>query len=129
MQRVRDEKVVLENCLVNDAELIVSGTVRVANIAFNKQVVVRYTVNQWATFTDVYASYVQNSNDGVTDRFSFTLNIPSYFAEGSKLSFAIVYRANGQEFWDSNGGANYTVECYAKAIPISELDNTWLHFM
>ena len=129
VQRVRDAKVVLENCVVSDTDLMLSGTVRVANISFHKNVVVRYTVNHWATFTDVYASYVHNSNDGATDRFSFTLNIPPYFAEGSKLQFAIMYKANGQEFWDSNNGANYIIECYAKAIPITDSDNTWLHFM
>ena len=128
-QRVLDEKVVLENCLVDDKDLTVTGTIRVANIAFHKKVIVRCTVNNWLTFEDMCASYVQNSNDGATDRFSFTINVPSYFGVGSKMLFAVMYSAGAQTFWDSNRGKNYGVECYARALPVSEGDNTWMHFL
>ena len=116
----------LENCLITG--LSVTGTIRVANVSYHKSVAVRYTVNRWSTRTDIPAAYVHNSSDGSTDRFSFSVSLPSDFAEGSQLEFAIVYRCDGQEFWDSNFGKNYIVECYAKAIPISDCDNTWLHF-
>ena len=129
LKRVRDNKVVLENCIISDKDLTVMGTVRVANIAFHKQVNVRFTVNDWTTFTDIPASYVHNSNDGPTDRFSFTINVPAHFQVGSKLQMAVQYRAEAQEFWDSNNGRNYVIECYARAVPVSEADNTWLHFM
>ena len=127
--RVAEEKVVLENCLVDDKDLTITGTVRVANISYHKKVLVRYTVNNWVTFEDMCASYVQNSNDGPTDRFSFTINVPSYFGVGSKLSFAVMYSAGAGTYWDSNKGANYSVECYARALPVSNADNAWMHFL
>lgn len=127
--RVQEAKVVLENCLVDDKDMNVSGTVRVANIAYHKKVIVRYTINNWLTFEDICASYIQNSNDGPTDRFSFSITVPQYFSTGSRLQFAIMFSANGTTYWDSNFGHNYSVECYAKAVPSHPSDNAWIHFL
>ena len=129
VQKVMDSKVKLENCLVDGQEMTISGTIRVANVGYHKRVVVRFTVNDWKTFTDVFATYVQNSNDGATDRFSFTIGVPKYFQTGDKTQFAVMYESNGQEFWDNNGGRNYIVECYATAVPVRESDNLWMHFL
>ena len=38
LQRVADQKVVLENCLVDDTDMLVTGSVRVANVAYHKKV-------------------------------------------------------------------------------------------
>lgn len=38
LQRVADQKVVLENCLVDDTDMLVTGSVRVSNVAFHKKV-------------------------------------------------------------------------------------------
>lgn len=127
--RVMASKVALENCLVNDSDMTITGIVRVANIAFHKKVSVRVSTNRWVTFTDINASYVQNSNDGPTDRFSFTISVPAYFVEGSKMEFAIMYDANGQEFWDGNHGSNYVIECFAKSVPVGNNEKTWMHFL
>ena len=129
LRRVQEGKVVLENCIVDDKDMTISGTIRVANVAYHKLVVVRYTTNGWLSSEDVVASYVQNSNDGPTDRFSFTVNVPKYFAVGQRLEFALMYAAGGATYWDNNYGKNYVIECYARAMPISESDNTWMHFL
>ncbi|KAK2166624.1 hypothetical protein LSH36_37g08042 [Paralvinella palmiformis] len=129
LRRVQEGKVVLENCIVDDKDMTISGTVRVANVAYHKCVIVRYTTNGWLSSEDIVASYVQNSNDGPTDRFSFTVNVPKYFAVGQRLELAFMYTAGGSTFWDNNFGKNYAVECYARAMPISESDNTWMHFL
>lgn len=126
---VLDTKVKLENCMVDGQEMTINGTVRVANVSYHKRVVIRYTVNGWVTFTDVIASYVQNSNDGATDRFSFTIGVPNYFQSGNKLEMAVMLESSGQQYWDNNGGSNYTVECYAAAVPVTENDNLWMHFL
>ena len=130
LHKVDQNKVMLENCLVDDRTMTVSGTVRVSNVAFHKEVTVRYTINRWQTQNDVTACYVQNSNDGPTDRFSFTIPIPHYFTTGSRMDFCVLYRTGGQSFWDSNNGNNYVIVCYAQNAPdVDGSDNSWLHFL
>lgn len=126
IRRVLDQKVCLENAVVTD--LTITGFVRVANIGFHKAVRIRYTVNGWESFYDIAASYVQNSCDGPTDRFSFSIVAPGSFTIGSKMEFAISYSVNDTQYWDNNGGLNYVFVCYAKTIP-SEIDNSWMHFL
>ena len=129
LERVQRDKVSLENCLVNDKDMTITGTVRVSNVCFHKKIIVRYTMNNWLTSQDIPASYVQNSNDGPTDSFCFTVTIPHYFTVGSSLKFAVMFTGGGNVYWDNNFGNNYAVECYARSIPVSEDDNAWLHFL
>lgn len=126
MTRVMTNKVSLENCLITD--MSITGVVRVANIGYHKCVRVRYSVNNWITFYDVMASYVQNSCDGATDRFSFTIVSPSTLGPGTKISFAVSYTVNDRVYWDNNSSKNYDIVCYAKTTP-SDLDSSWVHFM
>ena len=129
LMQVKEKKVMLENCLVDDQILTVTGTIRVANICFHKSVLLRCTVNNWLTHDDVHACYVLNSNDGITDRFSFTLSVPQYFGVGNRLEFCILYAIEGAEFWDNNYGANYIIECYARSFPTVDSDHAWMHFL
>jgi len=113
-ERVLERRVLLETCLV--APTAIDGVVRVANIAYEKHVFVRYTMNGWLTFTDVLASYVHGSSNSSTDQFRFSIALPNNFGiVGSAVEFSIKYEAGGTGdcvFWDSNYGANYRVECY-----------------
>lgn len=120
IRRVKERKVSLETCAIDDKNLTVSGIVRVANISYQKSVIVRYTVNGWMTYTDDAASYISGSNDGVTDRFMFTIHLPDYFAFGSRLEFSVMFTSGDQTFWDSNFGSNYRVECYFNMEPSLE---------
>ncbi|XP_045193155.2 glycogen-binding subunit 76A-like [Mercenaria mercenaria] len=126
MGKVMANKVSLENCVLTD--MSITGVVRVANIGYHKCVRVRYSINNWVTFYDVMASYIQNSCDGATDRFSFTIVAPASVGPGSKISFAISYTANDNVYWDSNGGKNYEIICYAKTTP-TDLEASWVHFV
>jgi protein phosphatase 1 regulatory subunit 3A/B/C/D/E len=117
MSRVHDNKVVLENCVVDDREMTVTGTVRVVNLAFHKRVAVRYTFNEWLTINEVAASYVHKSSDGPTDKFSFTIHVPSWVVTGNRVQFAVLYSVSGQSFWDNNYGCNYIIECRAQTMP------------
>jgi protein phosphatase 1 regulatory subunit 3A/B/C/D/E len=127
IKRVLADKVALENCICNlqpgpsassPEQLTISGIIRVANIAFDKRVFVRYSMDGWrkgGTEYDVAASYLPGSNDGATDRFAFVMLQPegSMQAPGSRLEFAVAFDAAGTLYWDSNGGANYGVDCSA----------------
>jgi len=96
--------------------LTVSGVVRVANIAFDKQLTILYSVDGWTSAaSEVAASYLPGSNDGATDRFAFVLEPPpsATAVAGARLEFAMVYTTGGQTYWDNNAGANYGVDCRA----------------
>ncbi|KAJ0002156.1 hypothetical protein NQD34_001952, partial [Periophthalmus magnuspinnatus] len=106
-QRVREVKVLLES--VEADEFSLSGFVRVLNLAFEKSVSLRYSINNWISFMDSLASYVPNSSDGATDKFCFKIVMPTYLDNGGTLQFAIKYCVGGQEYWDNNNGNNYKV--------------------
>uniref|UniRef100_A0A4W4GHN9 CBM21 domain-containing protein n=1 Tax=Electrophorus electricus TaxID=8005 RepID=A0A4W4GHN9_ELEEL len=105
LDRVKEVKVLLER--VETDEFSISGIVRVLNVAFEKSVSLRYTMNNWITFIDILASYIPHSSDGFTDKFSFKIITPTFLDSGGTLQFAIKYTVNGAEFWDNNDGNNY----------------------
>ena len=120
LERVRRCRVALESCSFDDMALAITGVVRVANIAFHKKILVRYSVDRWTTQTNIDGEYIPRSNDGTTDRFSFTIILPSrkQFVVGSEVQFAICYLTGdcpSFEFWDNNNGRNYIVRCCSKA--------------
>lgn len=127
-QKVREVKVLLES--VQADEFSLSGFVRVLNLAFEKSVSLRYSLNNWLTFMDSLASYVPNSNDGATDRFSFKIVMPTFLDTGGTLQFAIKYCVGDHEFWDNNNGINYKVRRHQfKMSPPREWENGWIHFI
>ncbi|XP_043228047.1 glycogen-binding subunit 76A-like [Amphibalanus amphitrite] len=109
-ERLRRDKVCLIGVTTHQEDWSVRGVVRVLNMDYYKSVCVRYTLDEWRTWSDATASYVQGSCDGFADRFHFTLYC-STLAAGQRLHFAIVFRCLGQEFWDNNHGNDYTVLC------------------
>uniref|UniRef100_A0A3B5QS80 Protein phosphatase 1 regulatory subunit 3E-like n=1 Tax=Xiphophorus maculatus TaxID=8083 RepID=A0A3B5QS80_XIPMA len=125
---LQEVKVLLETVQTDDFTL--SGFVRVLNLAFEKSVSLRYSLNNWITFMDSLATYVPDSNDGVTDKFSFKIVMPAYLDNGSTLQFAIKYCVGGHEFWDNNNGNNYKVRRHRlKMSPPREWENGWIHFI
>ncbi|XP_017578199.1 protein phosphatase 1 regulatory subunit 3E [Pygocentrus nattereri] len=127
IERVKELKVSLER--VNADEFCLSGLVRVLNMAFEKSVGLRYTLNNWSTFVDAPATYVPHSSDGLTDKFSFKIVTP-FLEAGGTLQFAIKYLVDGHEFWDNNDGDNYKVRRHRfKISPPREWENGWIHFI
>lgn len=128
--RVLTDKVALENCVAcNDRGdwLTVSGVVRVANVAFDKQLTILYSVDGWTSAAhEVEASYLPGSNDGATDRFAFVLEPPpaTTARPGARLEFALAYKSGGQTYWDNNAGANYGVDCSATTGPAPAVTET-----
>lgn len=112
---IKEKNVCLENVMVEDpVSFAIKGTVRVRNLDFHKTVHIRYSIDSWKNCSDLQATYVQNSCDGFSDKFSFllyanTLNV------GERLEFAIRYQAKGNQYWDNNFGVNYCFQC----IPVT----------
>ncbi|NXT85168.1 PPR3E phosphatase, partial [Zapornia atra] len=109
------------------------GAVRVLNLAYEKAVSVRYTLNRWASCAEVAAAYQSaGPADGLTDRFVFLLPLGAGAEAG--LEFAIRYRVAGAEYWDNNEGANYRLRGRQRVPPVTGLpqdpDSTaWIHFI
>lgn len=107
--------------LSNDHKFLI-GSVVVANLAFNKAVVCRFTLDYWKTTSEVAAEYMcdvtpKGSEQGY-DRFNFSIKLADLAnLETKTLYFAIKYCVNGQEFWDNNNGTNFQVDFRKKMLP------------
>ena len=121
LEAVKRQHVCLETATMFD-EMTIRGVVRVLNVDFFKSVLIRFTIDEWITHTDVPTTYVAHSCDGLTDRFTFNL-LASILQPGQRLIFAVCYRVGGKEFWDSNNGSNYVFQCVSN----SNLPDNALH--
>lgn len=111
LEKLRDKQVCLENAAVTDpVSMTITGTVRVRNLDFHKSVHIRYSLDSWRTYSDLSASYVENSCDGFSDKFSFIL-FGNSLQIGQRLEMAIRFQAKGEQFWDNNYGVNYCFHC------------------
>ncbi|XP_014131291.1 protein phosphatase 1 regulatory subunit 3G [Melozone crissalis] len=108
-ERLRRQRVCLERLGRPAAPTDVRGTVRVLGGPGPREVTVRYTFNEWLSFVDVPAAPLPP--EPPAERYGFTLCVPPSLREGSALHFAIRYRSPQGEFWDNNGGRNYTLRC------------------
>ncbi|AUX40505.1 uncharacterized protein SOCE26_019060 [Sorangium cellulosum] len=91
-----------------------SGKVAVKNLAYDKSVHVRYSIDDWATYHEVPARYVasdwNNQEDFPTvyegELWEFSVGISRPVGA---VKFAIRYAVAGAEYWDNNISRNYTV--------------------
>lgn len=116
-QPVRLERVWLSN----DHKFLI-GSIVVANLAFNKSVVCRFTLDYWKTTSEVNAEYISEVTPRIAepghDRFNFSIKLSDLAnLETKTLYFALKYTVNGQEFWDNNAGTNFQVDFRKKMLP------------
>lgn len=120
--RLTTQKVCLESVVVTGCALHI--VIRVLNVAFEKLVVLRYSLNEWQSFCDLRALYLplpsDGPSDGLSDRFGVDLYLPS---EGRpRLQMCVRYVVGESEFWDNNAGTNYRFEF--RDSPKDELEVT-----
>lgn len=108
-ERVYRQNVCLESISCDD--LAVSGIILVTNIGFAKEVTVRFTLDDWRSYRDIWSDHFFSSVDGKTDKFWFHISVPVDFAVDRDVKFAIRYCVGGQEFWDNNFNRNYRIQC------------------
>jgi protein phosphatase 1 regulatory subunit 3A/B/C/D/E len=109
--RLREGQVCLENAAVTDPiNLTITGCVRVRNLDYHKSVHIRYSLDNWRSYSDLTASYVENSCDGFSDKFSFIL-FGNSLQIGQRLEMATRVQMKGEQYWDSNYGINYCFQC------------------
>ncbi len=112
----------LEQVWLSNDQKSLSGSIGVANLAFHKNVVCRFTLDYWKTTSEVAAEYVAEIRPKETlqshDRFRFTIKLSDLAnLETKTLYFCIRYNVNGQEFWDNNGGINFQVDFKKRILP------------
>lgn len=117
LQPVRLERVWLSN----DHKFLI-GSIIVANLAFQKAVTCRFTLDYWKTTSEVNAEYACEITPRTTeislDRFQFSIKLADLAnLETKTLYFAIRYNVNGQEHWDNNNGTNFQVDFRKKMLP------------
>jgi hypothetical protein len=117
----KSQPIFVERVFLSSDNKNLVGTVAVQNLAFNKSVVARFTLDYWKTTSEVVADYNNDVrrkyNDGL-DRFNFTIRLTDQAnLENRTLFFCVRYNTNGQEFWDNNGSFNYQVDFTKKQKP------------
>ncbi|XP_044317467.1 protein phosphatase 1 regulatory subunit 3B [Drosophila rhopaloa] len=110
-QKIDKNYVSLENVIVKDEESIVVGTIKVKNIDFQKEIIVRVTWDDWKSQQDIFCTFARAYGPTtcahvVFDTFSFKITLPP---SSKRLEFCICYRTNETEYWDNNDGKNYTI--------------------
>ena len=106
LEKVAEQKVRLES--VHIFGTLVSGSILVYNLTFQKEVSVKYTTDGWAAYNEISASYASKQNESF-DRFEFE----HYFEPSAiekEVEFCVRYQNPSGEFWDSNDGKNYILK-------------------
>nr|XP_028593647.1 protein phosphatase 1 regulatory subunit 3G [Podarcis muralis] len=121
--RLQGQRVCLEEATgsaLAGAPTDVRGVVRVLSCPGPKEVTVRYTFNEWLSFLDTPAAPLPPPPAepcSPVERYQFSLCLPPGLQEGTAVHFAICYRSQQGEYWDNNGGANYTLSSPEKSAP------------
>ncbi|KAM5194219.1 protein phosphatase 1 regulatory subunit 3E [Mantella aurantiaca] len=133
-QQTWDQRVCLQNMRCESCFLW--GSVRVLDLAYEKRVTVRYTLDGWLTYQETHALYAARLCHGGaghpgTDLFTFRLPLPPRDQpQLSTLQFAICYQVGDEEFWDNNKGKNYSLNLSnAGASRTQDPENGWIHFI
>ena len=109
-ERLEKDCVSLENVILKEYNMV--GTIKVKNIAFEKQVFVRITFDSWKSFKDISAKYVPSNSWGtgsLYDTFSFEASVPTNVSLREKIQFVVCFEANNNQYWDNNSSTNYEV--------------------
>ncbi|NXI57200.1 PPR3A phosphatase, partial [Chloroceryle aenea] len=123
LQKVREQKVVLESVVLMPGITCMSGIIRVLNVSFEKMVCVRMTLNNWLSYYDILAEFMPNSCGNETDQFCFKISlVPPYQKDGAKVEFCIRYETSVGTFWANNDNKNYSLICHKKET-VPKVDN------
>ena len=106
------DNVVLQGLVLSQEQRTITGSVRVRNIAYEKWLAVRFTLDWWQTTSEVTARYEKSMEDGSFDIFTFAIRLHDIWShiEEKTIFIALRYSVAGQEYWDNNAGNNYRIK-------------------
>jgi hypothetical protein len=93
------------NSFVTSTEIF-EGSLLVGNLCFKKDIIVRYTMDDWGSSKDIRPVF-KCSLPTKLDIFQFFIRETSSNGNPYKLEFAIRYMINGVEHWNNNNGRNF----------------------
>jgi len=110
----------LDSLTLTPSPPTLTGTIFALNLAYSKRIQARFTFDNWATTSEISASYVSSLKNGAFDRFEFHVPLAGYgyggpggvWLEGRRMELCIRYWIEGREWemwWDNNAGRNYVV--------------------
>lgn len=134
-RKLDQEGVSLENVIIREADQCLVGTVKVKNVAYDKEVIIRVSSDCWVTHEDVHCSFVeqpgarQTTLTNLYDTFRFNLTLP---VKSNVIEFCVRYRTDGSEFWDNNDSKNYIVKkkqevCRKTNLESKESQKHWVN--
>lgn len=114
----RDADVFVQGLTLSQSDKTIIGRVRVRNIAYEKWVAARFTLDLWQTTSEVTAHYVESVDGGAFDIFMFTIRLHDMWSriEEKTMFIALRYTTAGRQFWDNNNGANYMLKFVGKLV-------------
>lgn len=112
----RSMPVRLDRIFLSSDNKYLVGVVVVANLAFHKHVVARFTLDYWKTVSEVTAEYnndiqlKEQAKEGY-DTFNFNIGLADHSNLDEKRMFICIrYNVDGLEFWDNNNSMNYHID-------------------
>lgn len=113
-----EKAIFLENLFLLADHKYILGQIAVMNMAFEKHVNVRYSLDGWHTIVEILAFYVPQTPLALKaknyDRFMFKILLDLFFSgiqdplcESRIPELCIKYNTPGTELWDNNNGLNY----------------------
>jgi hypothetical protein len=114
----RDADVFMQALTLSQSDKTIVGRVKVRNIAYEKWVAARFTLDLWQTTSEVTARYVESVDEGAFDIFMFTIRLHDIWLriEEKTMFIALRYTTAGRQFWDNNNGANYMLKFVGKLV-------------
>lgn len=105
----------LERVWMSSDQKSLIGSVSVANLAFQKSVVCRFTFDYWKTTSEIGAEYHHEirprEGESGHDQFQFNIRLSDIGnLEAKTLYLCIRYKVNGLEYWDNNDHMNFQVD-------------------
>ncbi|KAF8431844.1 putative phosphatase regulatory subunit-domain-containing protein [Boletus edulis BED1] len=123
----KEENVALQELVLSQDQRTITGNVRVRNIAYEKWLAIRFTLDCWQTTSEVTARYDKSIQNGAFDIFTFTIRLHDIWSriEDKAILIALRYTVAGKEYWDNNAGKNYHVKFILDppSQPSSAVDN------
>ena len=127
-RKLDQENVSLENVILRESEHCLVGTIKVRNLAYDKEVVVRVSNDSWSTHEDVHCTYVEQPGAPALilyDTFRFRLTLP---LKSNLVEFCVRYRTDGKEYWDNNEGKNFIVRKKLEVCTVGAMETLYGNF-
>ncbi|KAG9016599.1 hypothetical protein FRB90_002838 [Tulasnella sp. 427] len=136
-----DVGVKMESLVLGEDGTTLKGSVVVKNLAYDKRVAARFTLDWWQTTSEVVARYAESvsappspspstashattttteTTTTTHDRFVFSVKLGDVMSriEEKRMFLAVRYNSAGVEMWDNNGGGNYEVRFERVKVPV-----------